>query len=254
MSKKIIALSLALVLIIACFTACDKKLETTKINGKDVILVTDEDGNPVINEKNQVIALVTDEAGEVITYENGEDQTRYIYIYDAIEVENVVYGENYKFNLLEGWSVGTGKKITKNQTEGQCYISCSQAYVLEENEKFEDAFIEIDKTNKEIQEVFEDEEKFNEYLKNNPNFEKYKNCKYIIDETTTTFTNKNFPCKVYVHKIVNAKGEIVHYVNNYYFAVNKTIYNLSYVCIDGVGYDPDFDFGAYLKTNFSYVD
>ena len=254
MSKKIVAISLALVLIVACFVACGKKYETTKINGEEVILVTDENGDPIINNKNQVVALVTDEAGEIITFENGEEQTRYIDIYDALEVEGVAYGEHYKMNVLEGWSIGKGKKITKNDTDDKCYIEFSQAYVLKENEKFEESFAKTDKTNEDIQKILEDEAKMNEFVQKNPGFAKYQGCKYTIDTEITTFTNKNFPCKTYVHKIVDAKGNVVHYVNSYYFSVNKTIYCVSYNCVDGIGYDQNFDFGSYLKSNFTYVD
>lgn len=254
MSKKIVAVSLALFLIVTCFVACGKKYETTKINGKDVVLVTDEDGDPVINNKNQVIALVTDEAGEIITYSNGEEQTRYIDLDEAIEVAGIAYGEHYKINVLEGWEVGRGSKIYKNETDNKCFIDFAQTYVLKTDEKFEDAFAQTDKTNEEIQKVLEDEAKVNEFIQKNPQYAAYKGCKYEIDTEMTTFTRKNYPCKMYVHKFINEKNEIIHYVNSYYFLVDKTIYCVSYNCIDGVGYDQNFDFDSYLKTNFTFVE
>ena len=96
--------------------------------------------------------------------------------------------------------------------------------------------------------------KMKELIKNNPAFAKYEGCKYTIDSQDTTFTSKAYPCRKYVHKIVNAEGDVVHYVNSYYFLASKTIYCVSYNCVDGVGYDAEFDFDAYLRTNFTFVD
>lgn len=254
MSKKIIAVSLALFMIVTCFVACGKKYETTKINGEEVILVTDKNGDPVINENNELVALVTDRAGEVLTYEDGENQTRYIGLKDALEIEGVAYGEHYKMNVLKGWSIGVGDKLIKDKTDGKCYIQFLDVHTLGMNEKFDEVFVETDKANKDIQKAFEDEAKMKELIKTNPDIAKYEGCKYTIDSQDTTFTSKSYPCKKYVHKIVNTNNEVVHYVVNYYFLVSKTIYNVSYTCVDGVGYDAEFDFDAYLKTNFKFVD
>lgn len=254
MTKKIIAISLALVLIVTCFVACGKKYETTKINGEEVILVTDKEGNPVINEDNQLIALVTDRAGEVLTYADGENQTRYIGIDNALEIKGVAYGEHYKMNVLDGWTIGTGDKLNKDKTDGKCSIQFSKTRTLKANEKFSEVFVETDKANEDIQKAFEDEAKMKELIKTNPDLAKYEGCKYTIDSQETTFTSKSYPCKKYVHKIVNADGAVVHYVNSYYFLADKTIYCVSYTCVDGVGYDESFDFDAYLRTNFTFID
>lgn len=254
MSKKIIALSLAILLIVTCFVACGKKYETTKINGEEVILVTDENGQPVINDKNELIALVTDRAGEVLTYANGEDQTRYIGLENALEIEGVAYGEHYKFNILSGWEMGSGPRLNKKETDGKNYIEFLQVCTLKMNETFIDVFADTDKANEDIQKAFEDEAQMKELIKNNPAFAKYEGCKYTIETQDTTFTSKSYPCRKYIHKIVNAEGEVVHYVVNYYFLASKTVYNVSYNCVDGVGYEAEFDFDAYLRTNFTFVD
>lgn len=254
MSKKIIAVSLALFLIVTCFVACGKKYETTKINGEEVILVTDKNGDPVINDKNQVIALVTDRSGEVLTYSDGENQTRYIDINNALEIKGVAYGAHYKMNVLDGWSIATGDRLVKDKTDSKCYISFAQTYTLKTNEKFEEVFVETDRSNEDIQKAFDDEETMKELIKNNPDLAKYEGCKYTIDKQETTFTRKSLPCRKYVHKIVNAEGAVVHYVMNYYFLADKTVYSVSYTCIDGVGYDENFDFDTYLKTNFTFID
>lgn len=253
MSKKIIAISLALVVIIACFTACGKKYETTKINGKDVILVTDENGEPIVNDKNELIALVTDKAGEVLTYADGEDQTHYIKLYNTLEIDDVAYGEHYRLDVLKGWETTNGPRLNKEGTEGKCFIEFTETYTLKDNEVFEEAFIKTDEANDEIQKAFEDETKIKELIKENPALAKYEGCKYIIESNMMSFTGESFPCKTYVYKVVNADGGLENYVNSYYFLVGETIYCISYSCVDGVGYDESFDFAAYLRDHFTFV-
>lgn len=254
MSKKIIAVSLALFIIVTCFVACGKKYETTKINGTEVILVTDENGDPVINDRNQLIAVVTDRAGEVITYENGEDQTHYIGLEAPIEIKGVAYGENYKMNVLDGWTISNVNRINKDGTDNKCYIDFTNASTLKSTETFVEAFAQTDIVNEGIKKGFEDPEKMKELIKTNPELAKYENCKVEMDVRDGTFTNKAFPCRIYKTKIVDANGAVVHYAVNHYFLVNRTIYCVNYTCLDGVGYDESFDFENYLRNNFTYVD
>ena len=71
MNKKILAVALAILFIATAFTACKTKLDMTEINGTEFPLLTDKNGETIINEDNQVAVIVTDRDGEVITYENG---------------------------------------------------------------------------------------------------------------------------------------------------------------------------------------
>ena len=253
MSKKIIALSLALILIVTCFVACGKKYETTKINGEEVILVTDENGNPIINEKNEVVVLVTDRAGEVLTYANGEDQTRYISLQNALEIKGVAYGEHYKMNVLDGWIIGNGDKLIKDKTDGKCYIQFLDVHTLGMNEKFDEVFAETDKANKEMFDVLNDEEALKKLAETNPEVEKYIGGKATNETKSIQLTDEAYPCRVYTAKIVDKDGNIVHYVETYYFLVDNTIYSINYYCADGVGYDAEFNFEEYLRNSFTFV-
>lgn len=235
MSKKIIAVSLALFMIVTCFVACGKKYETTKINGKDVILVTDENGDPVINEKNQVIALVTDEAGEVLTHSNGEDQTRYIQLKEALEIKGVVYGDKYKMNVLDGWEIGRGTKIYKKDTDSKCYISFTDNSNFSPTNTIDDYFVQVDAQDEQLR----------------VGFEKQGYDYDVKKETTTVSGNSGWH---YTYKITDSEGKILHYAENYYFVVAKTLYSVNYACVDGIGYDESFNFGSYVMSNFTYID
>lgn len=235
MSKKIIAVSLALFMIVTCFVACGKKLETTIINGREVALVTDENGDPVINDKNQVIALVTDEAGKVQKYANGEDQTRYIDLDNALEIKGVAYGDKYKMNILEGWELGANSKIYKTDTEGKCYIDFSEIKGTDENTSLQTYIDNIDQQNALLLDVIK---------------QKGNNCD-IKKEAATIGEYSGWH---YTYKIIDSDGKVTHYAENYYFTAGTMIYSVNYACMNGIGYDESFSFASYVSTNFIYVD
>ena len=235
MSKKIIAVSLALFMIVTCFVACGKKYETTKINGEEVILVTDENGEPVINENNELIALVTDSAGEVLTYSNGEDQTRYITLKDALEITGVAYGENYKMNILEGWELGADSKLYKKDTDNKCYISVTKNSSFSVDNTIDDYFVKLDEQDEQLKEGF-----------------KTQGYDYVVEKKPITVDKYNG--WHYTYRVTDNEGKIIHYAENYYFIVLKTLHSVNYACVDGVGYDETFVFENYVKANFTYID
>lgn len=253
MNKKIIAILMVFVIVVTCFAACKKHdYKTTDINGQDVLLYTDKDGNTVINEDNQIVAVVTDREGEIITYADGEEQTYNIQISGSMVMGDYVQSKDIKMGVPKGWEGTKNEMIFKKGTDNKCFIQFSKTYVLKDNETFSEAFIETDKVNEDIKKAFDDEATFNELVKTNPDFAKYEGCKLTTESHDTTFSDKAFPCRTYITKIVDANGKIVHYVHNYYFLVNKTIYSVNYNCIDGEGYDESFDFDAFMRTEFTF--
>lgn len=237
MNKKIIAVALALVMMVTCFTACKKKRETTKVNGQDVILVTDENGNPIINDKNEVVAVVTDRAGEVITYDNGEDQTYNIKLNQPLEVDGVVHGGKYRFNLMSGWIVAADGRICKDKTDNKCYYQFIKIKDLKDEDTLA-AYLEA-----------KDEE--NELLI--PVFEQ-KGLTLTVESGGALIANGSIGTDTRKFKITDANGNVTHYAENYYFVKGTTIYAINFACEEGKGYDADFDFAEYLKTGFVYVD
>lgn len=253
MNKKILAILMAFVIVVTCFAACKRHdYETTKINGQDVILYTDKDGNTVINDDNQIVAVVTDSDGELITFANGENQTYNIQISGSWVVDGEIKTKDFDMGIPSGWEGTENSRIVKEGTDGKCYIDFKQVHVLKDNEKFADAFEETDKTNEQIQTAFNNPETLKELIKNNPDLAKYEGCTYTIEQGGTTLTDMAYPCRTYVHKFVDADGKVVHYIENYYFLVSNTVYAVNYNCIDGEGYDADFNFGAFLKENFTF--
>lgn len=252
MEKKIIALALVIVIMVTAFVGCGQKYKTTKIGGEDLLLATDAEGNTIV-EENQFAVVVTNNDGEPITFGDGEPQTYYVNVPGSIPIDGIMYGSNFTLKLLDGWTSTDVDRVNKDKTDNKCYIQFAETYELKKDEKFEDAFVATDKTNKEMEAVLNDEAKLKELIKTNPEAEKYLGGKCTVDISKGTFTADAYPCKIYKSKIVDKDGNVIHYAENLYFLVDKTVYCMNYICTDGVGYDESFDFSSYLRENFTFV-
>lgn len=236
MNKKIIAILLVFTLVITCFVACQKqKYETTEIGGKDVLLATDEEGNTIINDDNQFVAVVTDSEGEILTYADGEEQTYFIQISGSWVADGYIQHKDYTLAIPEGWRGTEDNKIIKRDTEDNCYISFIENKTLGENETIATYLEAMDQQN----------EQFIEALKQ-------KGYTLTVDKKSTTIGTSGINYEWYAYKVVDTNGEVIHYAENYFFTAAKTIYSVNYICEEGIGYDETFDFGEYLKTGFTF--
>lgn len=234
MNKKILAVALALLFVVTAFTACKSKLEMTKINGKEYPLMTDEDGNTVVNEDNQVAVLVTDEDGDVIKYENGEDQTRWIQLPGSVVVNNAIQDKEYKMIIPEGWTGSSARgRIFKDGTDEKCYMSFAKISEVSEDMNLEIYLESIDEQNEELGPTLED---IGQTL--------------TVDKSEDSIKGINY--NKYVYKIVDGNGQVIHYVENYYFTTEKNMYLLTYACEKGIGYDESFEFRGYIIKNFTF--
>lgn len=234
MNKKIIAILLVFVLVVTCFAACQKKkLDTVKINGENVALATDKDGNTIVNDDNQIAVLVTDADGKIIKYENGEDQTRWVEIKGTFSVEGYLIGENYRLAVPEGWASNDSKgRIIKDNTDDMCYLRLDKVKNLEDNENLDAYLAELDEQESEAFSMLEE-----------------VGYTVTVDKKGATISDKGLKGILYVYKIVDADGKTVHYAESGYFTAGKAIYNIVYVCENGKGYDETFDFAGYMKNS-----
>lgn len=232
MEKKIIAVALVLVLMVTVFVGCSKKLETIKVNGMDIVPATDKEGNTIINDDFNIAFYVTDANNKLVTDENGEPQTNWLQINDTLSGEDVIVAEDYRFNIPEGWS-SNGWKMEKDKTEGKCYIQRVLISEITDEINFQTYSEVMEKQNNEAKELLEKE-----------------GCKVQIEKGETTITLKQIPCVNYLFKVVDKDGKLVHYSENYFYIEDNNIYVIEYTCLDGVGYDEEFDFWAYLNRNF----
>ena len=231
MNKKILAILLVFAVVVTCFAACKRhNYKTTNVNGADLLLYTDKEGNTVINEHNQIIIVVTDEEGEIITHENGENQTYYYDIKGSYIGDGYIQDKNYKMNILEGWEGTTNNKVIKKNTDNKCYMT----FVMKTQKEDINTFIEnLDNDNQGLEAGF-------------------SSLGYTFTVEKKGATISKYTGYHYIYKMVDAEGKVIHYAENIIFDVAKTIYSVEYVCADGVGYDETFNFGAFVQENFKF--
>ena len=253
MNKKILAVALAILFIATAFTACKTKLDMTEINGTEYPLLTDENGETIINEDNQVAVIVTDRDGEVVTYENGEEQTHWLQLSGDYVTDNQVQGKLYKLGVLKGWTGSTYGRVEKNKTDGKCYIKFTNHKKLKSEETLETYMDTVDASNEMIGDVINDPVQFEASLEKNPALAVYKDCKYESSKSDATVGGK-YSAQYRSYKITDKNGNIVHYAENYYFEYEGVVYSIDYACEGGKGYDNSFSFASYISSNFTFKE
>lgn len=252
MNKKILALALAIVFVATAFTACKKGPELTEVNGKEYPLATDKDGQTVINDENQIAVLVTDKNNEVLTYENGENQTHWMQINGPLVVEGKVQSDKYSFDIPKGWEgEEISGRVVKKGTDGDCYIQIMKVATLKGEESLDTYLEETDAQNTAIAEAFANEEQMAELVKQNPSYEAFIGCKYTVAKNTGMIAS-GINSQSRVHKIVDKDGKVIHFAENYYFVDGKDIYKVDYICENGTGYEDSFNFVQYLSECFTF--
>ena len=207
MEKKIIAIALVLVVMVTAFVGCGQKYKTTKVGNKEYLLHTDAEGNTIIKD-DQLVAVVTDRDGEIITYENGENQTFYVEI-----PKEFVIGSGYAFDVKGDWTyIPNINGFINNDYGTDVYVN-----VVEEK----NTYLSLDK-------YFEETEKKNqEFLtalkKQYPDTE--------IKITDGTVTELSLKCKIVETKVNDDKG-VLYYGYVVYFLYQDKLVSINYTSQD----------------------
>lgn len=232
MSKKIIALALAVVSVATIFTACRHKVDLYKINGVEVAVVTDEDDKAVVDEHNRIAAVVTDRNGEVVTFGNGEPQTYWLTVQNSFVADNTVYTKVYTMEGLDGWEFDTIGNMVKKKTNNQCKIQCGMVIEKEYMDKSLEDYLKMrDERNAQAKVLYENE-----------------GYKVSVEKRVVEATEDKIPMIYYKEIIYNSDGSIANYSESLYFEYGKTDkYNIHYTCASGVGFDKDFNFLSFVN-------
>lgn len=253
MNKKILAVALALLFIATAFTACKTKVDTTEINGSEYPLMTDKDGETVVNRENQIAVLVTDREGEVLTYADGEDQTYWLQLEGDYVSDDMVQGKLYRLGVPKGWTGNKYGTVIKNKTDDNCYIKFTTHKELEDEETLVSYLELIDSNNEAIADVINDPVQLEDSIKKNPAFAAFKGGKCTIEKITGMISG-TYNAEIRIFKIVDENGKVVHYAENYYFVYDGTVYSVDYACENGDGYDAEFSFSNYIGKNFKFIE
>lgn len=106
--KKILALTIAAMVILTCFTACKPKIKNgeivTNAAGENIAIATKADGGLQRDDSGNIIVLVTDEDGKNVKDENGEYATKAIALEHALVIGNQIECADYAIRIPNGWS------------------------------------------------------------------------------------------------------------------------------------------------------
>lgn len=237
MEKKIIAISLVVVLMLTVFVGCGKKYDYSmeEIGGRFYPVVLDEDGNNVVNEAGKISVYVLEDGK--VKKEKGEPVTYWVEVEDVVVGKNEITNGHSSMKAIDGWSVDEKGLLVKNGTDGKCYINGGEVGEINKNTpSLKDYIIAQEETNKIVVDVFESSGYTME----------------VVNGEKCTITSKGLVCEVVKYIAKDKNGKIVHYTEAYYFTKNEKIYKLEYVCLEGLGYDETFSFKSYLDENYVY--
>jgi hypothetical protein len=137
--KKYIAVALALMLTACVFTACGKKPQGTEAvtieGGSTLAVITKEDGGLDRNEHGDIMMVVTEENGNVVTDAAGEQETTRVNLKTAFVYDNKIEFENYYLEIPDGWSNSSSWSdlvISKDGSDERISIMRSEEKTLEE--------------------------------------------------------------------------------------------------------------------------
>lgn len=120
---------LATLLILMTFAACGKKyLVYTDQDGVEHPVLTDAEGNTMVNEYGQIVIGVTDARGHLVTDENGENETRAVVFPSSISGKNVYETPNFKWEVPEKIWYFDGDKLLKKDSAVYADISIASDY------------------------------------------------------------------------------------------------------------------------------
>lgn len=238
MNKKIIALFCVVVLIASIFVACGKtKLYTQEINGVERPVVTNEAGE-FVTDKDGDIAVYATENGKIVTNANGEEVINHVDAPDAIVNPNgVISKEFFKYPLIDGWKADDNGRMYKKGTDSKCYIDFAYTGLATMETPFRAMMDKIANQNNQIIKKIND----GEYKEKG--FAKAEQVNEVIEF-------KDYSAYHFAYTVYDEDGSVVHHAENIYFVVNsEVVYQIDYACVDGVGYDKDFNFLEWAQNN-----
>lgn len=233
MTKRIIAVSCAVILLVLVFASCRKKPNMTNINGTEYALVTDAEGNTVMSSDGLLRAYNLDDHGYIITNADGSNSEKLVSVpNDVIVGDQSVSTKEYSLAMPKGWSVTDAGVFTKDKTDGKCTVKMGFADGLDKITFSE--YVQNDRSQQQLLAA--------EVTKNKPD--------YNVDLKNEDFELDGHQAAASTYKIVDGEGKIIHYAVMIFYSYNDQAYYVNYACVNGEGYDESFDFLAYVKENY----
>lgn len=230
MEKKIIAVALVLVFMVTVFVGCSKGKKYVDDDGYEHLLVTDKEGNTVLNEEGKMVVYLTEPDGKIREDEDGEPMTGYVAFPEQVIKGNTLETPDYKMTLSDEW---------KLQEDGE--------FVRKDNEKISIEIIKMgDPTKKGLKELFNEEAKIAEEF--TKLFEKeYPVIKKHTDSGVFSFKKIEY-CMLEYKMSKEENGPVIYYSNAMYFVYNDQLYQANLSCEDG-SYDKALNLYDIIDAN-----
>ncbi|MCR4593864.1 MAG: hypothetical protein K5761_02275 [Clostridiales bacterium] len=249
MEKKIIAVVSILVIMLSVFSACAKKIYTRSINGEEYAVVTDENGELITNSFGRIAMYVTNEDGKLVTDPDKEPVVNYFEVAtDVIAGDGNIVKNGFRINIPDGWKADDASgRVYKDKTDSKCYIEVVKAY--EEDKEASDSDETASFRSYVDQMTLYNKELIGKINSGEADDDKISDAKMTekkLDKLPEGITDS----AVIQYIMYDKDGNVVHYAENIYLeSEDKVIYELVYVNVDGVGYNPDFDFEKWSGEN-----
>ena len=230
MQKKIVAVSLVILMVALLLASCGNKYLMGEINGVERPLVTDAEGNTELDDEGKIAVYVTDAKGNIKYDENGNPEKRY-YDQPSQRVNgNVLETLAYKFTAPDGWTLNSNGVFYKDGTDDKCKIQFVKDTTLENGETYE-SFLNKDKIR---------QQEFIEGIKT-----QYSDSAMDVTRGELA-TGEQFT--VFTFIIKDGSGSVFYYGSSVYIQIGNEIYSANYSCDDG-SYDESFDFVGTVSSN-----
>lgn len=233
MIKKILAVALAIVLTVLVFAGCSKKAENVDVNGVDKPVAYNENGYAIFDEEGHIRIYDTDENGRIIYDEQGNPGYKYYdgdgYLYH----DGMIDTPQYALAMPSGWEYSGTSTFFKKDTDNKCKVQIFVA--LEDGTQIESFVATNRESNKEVMAKTEAE---------------YEGYKAEMTTDDFVFGTKEIQAYTNIYKVTDADGKLVHYAVDMFVLMDGKVYDINYLCTNGIGYDESFDFVNYIKENF----
>ena len=105
MQKKIVAVSLVILMVALLLASCGNKYLMGEINGVERPLVTDAEGNTEIDNEGKIAVYVTDAKGNIQYDADGNPQKNYYKLPEKMVNGQTLETLDYKFTMPKGWTL-----------------------------------------------------------------------------------------------------------------------------------------------------
>ena len=237
MTKKIISIVLACILIAGCFAGCGKKENQVVSHNKEYEAVKDKDGNYIYDDDGYIAVYQKDENGKKKKNEDGEPMTVYVKAPKEITSDTAVETPNYKVDVKDNsWEL-INSKYYKKDTEQKVVYSVIDYYPLDEKNsnllEYVNSLYETEATKEFLKNLAEQgytEESLIEEIK-------------ITDAQVDAVYNK--------YTIKDKDGNVQYHGESIYSKANDKLLIIEYTCNEGKYYDADFDMKSFVNKNLT---